>query len=104
MFILTAGIDYNGNSQIVQIPASPQPGQTCFDVNIIDDTAVESDEEFLVNFQISAGSDALIGPVGSTCIQIIDDDEGRMSTELCTVGMYMVYIAQELYWAMIGLL
>ena len=29
-----------------------------------------------MNFQISAGSDAQIGAVGSTCIQIIDDDEG----------------------------
>lgn len=29
-----------------------------------------------MNFQISAGSDAQIGAVGSACIQIIDDDEG----------------------------
>ena len=69
-------MDYDARTQIVQIPVSPGAGETCFDIGIIDDNLVESNEEFLVNFQISAGSDAQIGTVGSTCIQIIDDDEG----------------------------
>ena len=74
--ISTAGLDYDARTQIIEIPASPQPGEMCFSIAIVDDNDVETTEEFLVNFQISAGSDAQIGTVGSTCIQIIDDDEG----------------------------
>ena len=58
------------------IPASPGPQETCFNIEIFDDNQVENDEEFLVNFQIAVGSDAQIGSVGSTCVRIVDDDEG----------------------------
>ena len=62
------------------MPASSGPGETCFDIDIIDDSIFENDEEFLVNFQIPPGSDAQIGTVASTCVRIIDDDDGRNGT------------------------
>ena len=58
------------------IPASVGPSETCFEIEIIDDSVKESDEEFLVSFQIPAGSDAQAGSVSSTCVLIRDNDEG----------------------------
>lgn len=72
--MFTAGVDYIGSPRVVSIPASPGPSQTCFEIDINDDNIAESDEEFLVNFQLQAGSDAQIGRIGSTCIRIIDND------------------------------
>jgi hypothetical protein len=71
----TAGVDYVARSMTVTVPASSGPGQTCFDIDILDDSVFENDEEFLVSFQIEAGSDAQIGAVASTCVRIIDDDD-----------------------------
>ena len=71
-----AGVDYVARSMTVTVPASSGPGQTCFDIDILDDSVFENDEEFLVSFQIEAGSDAQIGAVASTCVRIIDDDDG----------------------------
>ena len=65
-----------GSSMTVTVQASSDPGQTCFDIDIIDDSVFENDEEFLVSFQIAAGSGAQIGAVDSTCVRIIDDDDG----------------------------
>lgn len=42
---------------------------------IINDNAVENDEEFLVNFEIEPDSDVQIGAIDSTCVRIIDDDD-----------------------------
>ena len=85
-----AGVDYDGSSRVVAIPPSPGPGGTCFEIEIIDDSTAESDEEFLVNFQISAGSDAQIGNVGFTCVRIIDDDEGILyAVDIICLALYI---------------
>ena len=65
---------------VVTVPASSGPDETCFDIDIIDDSIFEYDEEFLVNFQIAPGSNAQIGTVDSTCVRIIDDDDGTNDT------------------------
>ena len=75
--LLIAGLDYDSRSQQVTIPASTGPSETCFNVGIVDDSNVESDEEFLVSFLIPPGSNAQPGAVSSTCITITDNDEGR---------------------------
>ena len=74
-------------SMAVTVPASSGPGQTCFNVGIIDDGSVESDEEFFVRFQIESGSSAQIGTVDSTCVRIVDDDDGRSVIQ----GRYTTY-------------
>ena len=66
-----------GQSRVVQIPASDRPSVNCFDIEILDDSDVEDNEEFLVNFRISSGSNAVPGSVSSTCVNIIDNDQGN---------------------------
>ena len=80
-------------SMPVTVPASSGPGQTCFDIDIIDDSSVENDEEFLVRFQIGPGSSAQIGAVDSTCVRIVDDDDGRsiILTRYTTCNTQCVY-------------
>ena len=72
----SAGEDYDGQQQVVEIPPSLTPSETCFEVEIIDDSEVENNEEFLVSFEIVSGSSAVPGDVGSTCVTITDNDEG----------------------------
>ena len=74
---LLAGQDYDGQSQLVTIPASLGPSEICFNVTIIDDNAVEINEEFLINFQIQSGTSAQPGAISSTCISITDDDDSK---------------------------
>ena len=74
--VCSAGVDYDGSSMVVTVEASSGPGETCFDIDIFDDSVFESDEEFLVSVQTLPGSGARIGSVDSTCVRIIDDDEG----------------------------
>lgn len=81
--MFTAGVDYIGSPSVVSIPASPGASQTCFEIDISDDDIAENDEEFLVNFQLQAGSDAQIGIIGSTCIRIIDND-GKLLVKIYT--------------------
>ena len=64
-------------SRVILIPATSGPTENCFEVPILDDSIVEDNEEFLVNFQIASGSNAVPGSVSSTCITIIDDDQGK---------------------------
>ena len=64
-------------SRVILIPASSGPTENCFEVPILDDSIVEDDEEFLVNFRIASGSNAVPGSISSTCITIIDDDQGK---------------------------
>ena len=75
--LFLAGEDYAGEPQVVQIPASARRTQTCFEIEIVDDGDVESDEDFLVNFQLPVGSSAIPGSVNSTCVTITDSDEGE---------------------------
>lgn len=76
MNISTAGKDYDGQSQLVTLAASTGPSETCFNITIIDDENLERTEEFCVNFQIPFGSSARAGDITSTCITIIDNDQG----------------------------
>ena len=64
-------------SRVIQIPASSGSTENCFEVPILDDGIVESNEEFLVNFRVVSGSNAVPGSVSSTCITIIDNDQGK---------------------------
>lgn len=79
-FFHIAGRDYDGQSQLVTLPASTGPSQTCFDIPIIDDGNLEGNEEFCVNFQLPFGFNAQPGDITSTCVTIIDDDEGKDTT------------------------
>ena len=72
--ICAAGEDYDGTSQQVTIPASASPSEVCFNIQIINDSISERDEEFLVSFQLPLDSGAQVGPLNSTCVSIIDDD------------------------------
>ena len=70
----TAGVDYDSNPQAVVFPPSSGASEMCFEIAIRNDDVVESNEEFLVNLQIPGGTNADIGTIDSTCVQIIDDD------------------------------
>ena len=72
--------DYDGTSQVVVIPASPGPSETCFDIGIVDDSIVENNEDFRVSFEIPPGSNAEVGPMSSTRIIIVDDDRKKFKT------------------------
>lgn len=74
--ISTAGKDYDGQTQLVALPASTGPSETCFNITIIDDQNLERTEEFCVNFQIPFGSSARPGDITTSCITIIDNDQG----------------------------
>ena len=56
------------------IPASSVPSVTCADISITNDTIAEDDEEFLVIFDITFGSNANSGPINTTRVVIVDDD------------------------------
>ena len=72
--------DYDGTSQVVVIPASPGPSETCFDIGIVDDSIVENNEDFRVSFEIPPGSNAEVGPISSTRVIIVDDDRKKFKT------------------------
>ena len=76
LYFLTAGEDYSFSSQVVTIPASSEPSEICFDIDIIDDDVVEQNEEFLVSFQLPVGTDAVAGPTSTTTVTI-EDNDGR---------------------------
>ena len=61
---------------MVTIPASSEPSEFCFDIDIIDDDVVEQNEEFLISFQIPVGTDAVAGPTSTTTVTI-EDNDGR---------------------------
>ena len=65
---------------MVTIPASLGPSEVCFNITIIDDTDVEINEDFLVNFQIVSGTSTQPGAINSTCISITDDDDSKKCT------------------------
>jgi len=54
--------------------ASANPSEVCFNIQIINDSISERDEEFVVSFQLPLDSGAQVGPLNSTCVSIIDDD------------------------------
>lgn len=56
------------------IPTSNGPSRFCFDVNIIDDTIVESNEEFTLSFLIPQGNDAEAGIITTSTVTILDND------------------------------
>lgn len=56
------------------IPASNQPTGSCFNVDIINDDSVESDEVFLLSLQVPADVDAVAGTTFITSVTILDDD------------------------------
>lgn len=56
------------------IPASNHPTGSCFNVGIINDNSVESDEVFLLSLQVPADAAALAGAIFITSITIVDDD------------------------------
>ena len=60
--------------QVVIIPASSGPSITCTDIGITDDTIVENDEEFLVSFEITPGTNANNGTITITQVVIVDND------------------------------
>ena len=62
------------NSRVVMIPASTDLSEFCFDVDITDDSIVETNEEFVLTFQIPTGTDAEAGSTTSTTVTIVDDD------------------------------
>ena len=74
--------DYDGTSQVVVIPVSPGPSETCFDIGIVDDSIVENNEDFQVSFAIPPGTNAEVGPISSTRVIIVDDDRKEFKT-LC---------------------
>lgn len=56
------------------IPASNHPTGSCFNVNIINDDSVESDEVFLLSLQVPADAAVLPGTTFITSVTIVDDD------------------------------
>ena len=56
------------------IPASNQPTGSCFNVDIINDDSVESDEVFLLSLQVPADADTVAGTTFITSVTILDDD------------------------------
>ena len=74
---LLAGLDYDGQSQVVTMSASLGPSEVCFNITIIDDADVEIDEEFLISFEIISGTSTQPGAINSTCISITDDDDSK---------------------------
>lgn len=52
----------------------PDPSGSCFNVGIIDDNTVESNEVFLLSLQIPANSTAVPGTRFITSVTIVDDD------------------------------
>ena len=58
------------------IPASNRPSEFCFDVDILDDTIVEPNEEFVLSLQVPSGADAEAGSTPSTTVTIQDNDDG----------------------------
>ena len=54
--------------------ASATAGRLCVDIEIIDDSIDEYDEQFLVRFGNIPNAQAGEGPITEACITIIDDD------------------------------
>ena len=67
------------------IQPSTGPSETCFEVSIIDDGDVESNEEFGITFRIPPGANAQPGITSSTSVTIIDNDQGRHNIPTCVV-------------------
>lgn len=70
----SAGVDFTFTPLTVTIPASNQPTGSCFNVGIINDDSVESDEVFLLSLQVPADVDAVAGTTFITSVTILDDD------------------------------
>ena len=83
--------DYDGTSQVVVIPASPGPSETCFDIGIVDDSIVENNEDFQVSFAIPPGTNAEVGPISSIRVIIVDDDRKEFKHYIYDAN-YFIYL------------
>ena len=70
----TANTDYSFSTRVVTIPPSSAASEFCFDVDISDDSVVEPNEEFVLNFRVPTGIDGEAGSIASTTVTIVDDD------------------------------
>lgn len=70
-------MDYTTISEVLVFS---QGGQQCFDVNIMDDNAVEGNERFIVTASVQ---DFTGVPMASAVVSIVDDPSGIDSDTLC---------------------
>ena len=70
----TAGIDYNITASVFNVTVSAEATSSSFDIVIIDDMILESDETFYITIRLLPSCLSLALNISSSTVTIIDND------------------------------
>ena len=70
----TAGIDYNITASVFNVTVSAETTSSSFDIVIIDDMILESDETFYITIRLLPSCLSLALNISSSTVTIIDND------------------------------